>query len=258
MASKRPFFVIVPAGSQNPTHYGYLSHLLQLAGYPTYSALLPSVGASARVSVEDDATFIRDRMLLPILEFEEHDIILILHSYSGVPGSAAAQGLGKVERTMQGKKTGVIGQIHIASMLQKGGDGTDILTAAGGSFPPHIRPDPEANVLRCNDLISFLYQEVRKDLADAVAASTMVQGMTVFTSPCPRASWDSEEYKGRVAYIRALNDKSIPLSIQQMMIDKTGIEWIVRDMESDHSPQLSHADELTATLLELAKKFETL
>ena len=141
MASARPFFVILPGGSQNPTHYGYLAHLLQLALYPTYSALLPSVGALSKVTTEDDATYIRDRLILPILEHEEHDVILVMHSYSGIPGSAAALGLGKQERIAQGKTTGVLGQIFLAAIFNKGGDGTDIFTASGGQFPPYLRPD---------------------------------------------------------------------------------------------------------------------
>jgi hypothetical protein len=141
MAANRPFIVILPGGSQNPTHYGYLAHLLQLAGYPTYSALLPSVGASEPVTIQDDMAYIRDRMILPILEHEGHDVVLVMHSYSGIPGSAAALNLGKKERLAQGKKTSVIGQIFVAAMLQKGGDGTDIFTTIGGAFPPFLRPD---------------------------------------------------------------------------------------------------------------------
>jgi hypothetical protein len=149
MASTRPFFVILPGGSQNPTHYGYLAHLLQLARYPTYSALLPSVGASGNVTTEDDMTYIRDRMILPILDHEGHDVILVMHSYSGVPGSAAALGLGKKERMTQGKKTGVIGQIYLAAILHKGGDGVNLFTATGGSFPPYLRPDVSSIVRWC-------------------------------------------------------------------------------------------------------------
>lgn len=141
MADKRPFFVIVPGASQNPAHYGYLSHLLFQAGYPVFSALLPSVGATKDVSVEYDAEYVRNNMLLPVLDHEEHDIILIMHSYSSVPGSAAAKGLGKSERAAQGKRTCVIGQIYIASILAKGGDENDIVSTFGGHYPPHIRPD---------------------------------------------------------------------------------------------------------------------
>lgn len=137
----KPFFVIVPGASQNPAHYGYLSHLLQAAGYPVFSALLPSVGAAGQVSAEDDAKYVRESMLIPVLDHEEHDVIILMHSYSSVPGSAAAKGLGKAERKAQGKATGVIGQIYISALLPKGGDGKDVVGAFGGHYPPHIRPD---------------------------------------------------------------------------------------------------------------------
>ena len=146
MASKRPFFVIVPGASQNPTHYGYLAHLLQLAGYPTFSALLPSIGATEKVTVEEDAVYIRDKMLIPVLDHEEHDVIVLFHSYSSIPGSAAVKGLSKAERTAAGKKTGVLGQIHLATLLAKGGDGVDIVGAFGGQYPPHIRPDVRPSI----------------------------------------------------------------------------------------------------------------
>lgn len=138
MAGK-PFFVIVPGASQNPAHYGYLSHLLQLAGFPVFTALLPSVG-NGQATAEGDTKYVRDSMLIPVLEHEEHDVILVMHSYSSVPGSAAAMGLGKKERAAKGKK-GVIGQIFVSALLPKGGDGNDVLGAFGGKYPPHIRPD---------------------------------------------------------------------------------------------------------------------
>jgi hypothetical protein len=99
------------------------------------------VGNSAKIGSQDDADFFRDRVIMPYLD-QGQDVVLIMHSYSGVPGSASALGLSKTERAAQGKKGGVIGQIFYAAMLQKGGDGTDLLTAAGGSFPPFL----EANV----------------------------------------------------------------------------------------------------------------
>lgn len=85
--------------------------------------------------------YIRDRLLLPILEHKHRDIILIMHSYSGVPGSAAALGLGKAKRVAEGKSNGIIGQIYFTALLHKGGEGVDIFTAGGGAFAPFVRPD---------------------------------------------------------------------------------------------------------------------
>jgi hypothetical protein len=86
----------------------------------------------------------------------------------------------------------------------------------------------------------------------------MAQGMTSFTSPCPKASWDREEYKGRVAFIRTLNDAAIPLQVQQMMLDGTNTEWIVKDMETGHSPQISQPEKLAELIVQLSNVFEKL
>ena len=136
----RPVFVVVPGATQTPSHYAYLLHLLHLCGYGTLTALLPSVGSTPLhpVSAADDAEFVRTRMLLPLLDVERHDIVLIMHSYAGVPGSAAARGLGREERRRQGKTTAVVGQIFIATILSRGGDGKTLIENLDGTWPEHI------------------------------------------------------------------------------------------------------------------------
>jgi hypothetical protein len=49
---------------------------------------------------------------------------------------------------------------------------------------------PEANLLRCDDRIPPLYQDVSAELADAVAVSAMAQGMTAFVSASQAARTD--------------------------------------------------------------------
>ncbi|KAH7068990.1 hypothetical protein BKA63DRAFT_494432 [Paraphoma chrysanthemicola] len=257
MPNQRPFIIIVPGASQNPSHYGYLSHLLLQAGYPVLSAMLPSVGAADQVSIQDDAHYIRNKMILPVLDYEERDVVLFMHSYSSAPGSAAASGLGRVERAAQGKKTAIIGQICVAALIPRGGDGNDILGTFGGENPPHIRADLPANLLRCDDR-NLLYSGVPKVLEEAVAASAVAQGMTSFVTPLPRASWDSDDFKGRVAFIRTVNDAAIPLAVQQMMLDESGVDWLVEDIESGHSPQVSQPEKLAEMLVALTKTFESL
>ncbi len=156
--SSKPVFVLVPGAAQTPSHYAYLQHLLMSQGYGALSALLPTVGTSAPVTAEDDAEFIRSRMLLPVLDLEKHDVIMISHSYSGMPASAAARGLGKADRAAEGKTTSVLGQIFIASILPRGGDGKDVVATFGGQVPPHIQvdvrvcsvfPEPKETVAIC-------------------------------------------------------------------------------------------------------------
>ncbi|CAI6342590.1 unnamed protein product [Periconia digitata] len=259
MAAHRPFFVIVPGAAQNPAHHGYLSHLLLLKGYPVLMAWLPSVASAEKVTAADDAAYIRNKMILPVLDYEGHDVILIMHSYSGIPGSAAAAGLGQ-ERIAQGKKTSVIGQIFVTSLLATGGEGKSTTETYGGELPPHISADPVLDLLRGNDRrVEALYNDVPQNLIDAVAVSGLPQGKTSLDSPLPRASWDTEEYKGRVAYIRALKDVAHPVSLQQTMLDLVkGVDWIIKDIDSGHCPQLSRPEEYAEILVELATTFMAL
>ena len=139
--SSKPVFVIVPGASQTPAHYGYLQHLLLSQGYGVTSAVLPSVGNTESITAEVDAEYVRSRMLLPVLDVEKHDVILVSHSYSSVPASAAAKGLGKADRAAEGKSTSILAQIFISALLPRGGDGKDIVATFGGQLPPHIRDD---------------------------------------------------------------------------------------------------------------------
>lgn len=53
-----------------------------------------------------------------------------MHSYGGVPGSAAAKGLRLAESRQQGLKGGVIGQAFVAAMVVK--EGESLLSSFGG------------------------------------------------------------------------------------------------------------------------------
>ena len=83
-STPRTVIVLVPGASCSPSHYAHLLHLLHTSGYATMTDGLASTGQYERISIEDDAEYIRSKMLLPILEVENHNVILVTHSYSGM------------------------------------------------------------------------------------------------------------------------------------------------------------------------------
>ncbi len=95
-------------------------------------------------------------------------------------------------------------------------------------------------------------------LADAAALSAVSHGLTAFSSPCPAATWDAEGFRGRCAYIRTVHDRAFPYEVQNKMIQGTGQDWITRDIETGHSPQLAAPEELSRIILELAERFEAM
>ena len=113
-----------------------IAHLHE-AGYPTMSVTLPSVGSQEpkKIEVTTDVAFIREEMLLPLLE-DGKDVILVMHSYGGLPGGAAAKGLSKSERRSEGQPGGVIGLVFLAAFLAREGD--TLLSALGGELDDWI------------------------------------------------------------------------------------------------------------------------
>lgn len=103
-----------------------------------------------------------------------------------------------------------------------------------------------------------MYHDVIPIIADGAILSGISHCLTAFKSPCPAASWDTEAYKGRCAYIRTLNDRALPVEAQNMMLEATGQDWVIRDIETGHSPQLAAPEKLCGIIVELAEHFEAM
>ena len=76
--------VLVPEASCTPSHSMHLLHLLQTSGYATMKDDLASTGHYEYISIEDEIKYIHSKMLLPILEGENYNVILLTYSYSGM------------------------------------------------------------------------------------------------------------------------------------------------------------------------------
>lgn len=103
----KPTIVLVPGAWHSPDSYSDVAAILSEHGYPTISLPLPSVGANPpHKDFTGDVEGIRP--CLAKLVSEEKDVVLVVHSYSGLPGQQAPEGLGKKERMKKGLKGGVI------------------------------------------------------------------------------------------------------------------------------------------------------
>ena len=79
--------------------------------------------------------------------------------------------------------------------------------------------------------------------------------MRAFDSPAPPMGWAEPDFQGQVAYIRCMNDQALPPFVQDMFIDKSGVQWNVKDIETSHSPFASRPEELADLLGEIARGF---
>lgn len=125
MASTHPkskvTILIVPGSFATPPLYDALVKAIRDQGYDAKAVDLLSANDGTRLpapTTTDDAEHIRQHIISVLDDpTEPKDVVLALHSYSGVPGSSAVKGLSKADRSAQGKNTSVIGIAYLASFM---------------------------------------------------------------------------------------------------------------------------------------------
>jgi pimeloyl-ACP methyl ester carboxylesterase len=147
----KPTIVCVPGAWHTPEGYENVFKALEPHGYPTIGLPLPSVGASpALLSFDEDVEAIRD-CLRKLIEEDEKEVVLVVHSYSGMPGTEAPVSLGKKEREAKGLKGGVTRLVYIMAFAPLEGFTP---TAGGRKYPDWMRLDAEVGTAYWKRLLS--------------------------------------------------------------------------------------------------------
>lgn len=133
----KPVIAVIPAAWHSPIHYQLYTTALRSAGYASVSERLPSCDSPDPKSqtVATDAAFIRERLLLPAIN-RGREIVVIMHSYSGGPGSMAAKGLSVAERRAAGQPGGIVGLIFLSAFVAH--DGQTLVSGSGGQLSPWV------------------------------------------------------------------------------------------------------------------------
>ncbi|KAH7140788.1 Alpha/beta hydrolase fold-1 [Dactylonectria macrodidyma] len=253
----KPTIVLVPGAWHTPTHYEMMLQRFRDAGYPTSSKQLPSVGSSdpQNQSVTADMNFIRQDLLLHELD-QGRDVILILHSYGGSPGGAAAKGLSKAERASSGKKGGIIGLVYMCAFVANEGDSL-LSKFPGQKWEPWHLVNEETFQIDARTPWDIFYNGVDDSLASPAIQAIKQQAIPSFTSPSPPPAWKDDVFNGRRAYIKCHQDRAIIYIAQSMMISLSSLEWHELDLEdASHSPFLTHVDPIFNFVHELATEWK--
>ena len=122
MANLNPIIVLIPGAWHTPECFQTLRTHLSNHSFTTFCEKLPSISTSepSAHTAQTDASFIRNELLLPLLN-EGKRIVIVMHSYGGQPGSAAAYGLSEEERAKEGLEGGVVGLIYMAAFVVPSG-----------------------------------------------------------------------------------------------------------------------------------------
>lgn len=116
-----PTIVIVPAACQPPSLY--VPFTKALSAHSILSTVIPTPSVGASPGLKDfsaDVTLTRNTVINLIDEAK--DVIVLMHSYGGIPGSAALDGLGKSTREKEGKSNGVVRLVYVCSFALRVGE----------------------------------------------------------------------------------------------------------------------------------------
>lgn len=129
----KPVILVVTGAWHPPQCYKPLDEALAGLGYECVIPHLPSMGPGANgVTWEED----RDLIVQTATPYFEagREVVLVAHSYGGVPAGAATKGQGVEERRKRGEKRGFKAIIFLAAFAIPV-KGTDLLTTFGGVWP---------------------------------------------------------------------------------------------------------------------------
>ncbi|KAJ5256980.1 Alpha/beta hydrolase fold-1 [Penicillium angulare] len=118
--------IIIPGSFTLPGSYTKLIAALQsTTNAPATAISLPSVNDGTKLppaTLEDDAALVRASILEALdSPTDPRDVVLICHSYGGLPGTCAVEGLTRSVRAAQGKPTAVVGIVYMAAFILPNG-----------------------------------------------------------------------------------------------------------------------------------------
>ena len=116
MSTIKPTIVFAPGAWHTPDCFDPARKTLEERGWSVEAISYPSVGAEPpTVGLADDAGVVREA--LQRLADEGKSIVLVVHSYGGLVGANAVEGLGYKQRSQQGKPGGVIMFVYLSAFV---------------------------------------------------------------------------------------------------------------------------------------------
>lgn len=112
----KPTILIVPGSFSSASFYDSLVTALLALSYPTIALSLPSTTRlPSAATMADDAAHIHSAVAK--LADEGRNVVILTHSYGGIPGTEAVRGLVKTDREAEGKSGGVVRMVYLSSIV---------------------------------------------------------------------------------------------------------------------------------------------
>ncbi|OAP61744.1 hypothetical protein AYL99_03947 [Fonsecaea erecta] len=241
--SSKPVIVFVPGAWHSPEAFYLVVGELEAAGYETRGVRLASVGSPEPLKdFQPDVEAIQ-QVLRPLIEDEEKDVLLFVHSYGGVVGNEAVKGFDKVSREKQGKKGGV-SHIYLCCAFALP-EGVSLMDALNQTPLPWFQINEEETIVNPATPIQTFYNDV--DGPEKYVAMLKPHSYRTLFSKVTDPGW---KYVPST-YLLCEKDEAIPIDAQKGMVEgaqKAGAQMKVETVNASHSPFLSVPQEVARSI----------
>ncbi|KAI0134962.1 alpha/beta-hydrolase [Daldinia grandis] len=193
MANRNPALVFSPGAWHTPEYFQPTTSRLTEAGFPCDTVSLPSIGSELKSpgspsipqSFDADVAAIRGTVLKHL--DAGRDVVLIVHSYSGVVGSEAVAGLDAASRSRAGESTAVIHLIYVAALLVD--VGAQLWPTGSPAVPDQVRVEGDLVYSVPEKLDEVFYGRCTPAQRELLVRCQRSHARGAFTSPTTHAAW---------------------------------------------------------------------
>ncbi|KAF2816721.1 alpha/beta-hydrolase [Mytilinidion resinicola] len=258
----KPSILLIPGASGLPEFYDSVMDPVTAKGYTIRGLHMRSVGLKAGIAREgvppsmyDDAALIAKEV--EKLADEGKDVILIAHSYGGVPTTESTKGLSKEERREQGKSGGIVRLAYMTSLVPAVGIAAmSVLGDAPQDQKMDFRID-EQGWMHHNDVskaAAICFQDIPKEEGEMWIRKFPPHSSVSFTNKLTHAGYKTIP----VSYLLCEEDLCIPAQTQKAEIEliekESGKNVDVTYLKAGHVPIVSKPQEVVNWILDVAGK----
>jgi len=229
-----PTILFVHGAWYRPAFWDGIRDRMAARGFPTAAVRLRTCGDTPHSPLGD----LYDDIAAVRRAIDEIDgpVVVVAHSYGGLPATDGAAGVPEVRAL-----------VYVASFVLA--EQQTLLSVLDGQVPEWWVYSDDGRYLRPDDPVAAFLNH-----CDAETAARAAEEMTYFsavatTQPIRHAAWRDRP----AAYIASTDDTHLPLAAQQAMAAPLTRTYV---METDHSPFLSHPDELADRLATALRDLE--
>ncbi|KAI1213257.1 alpha/beta-hydrolase [Annulohypoxylon truncatum] len=260
----KPSIVLIPGSFGVPELYdNNIIEAITAKGYEIKGLHLPSVGLKDRPretppTMYDDAAFIAKEVA--ILADEGKDVMLIGHSYGGIPVTQSTKGLTKAERQKQGKTGGIVRLAYMTALVPPlGVSSANILSTLPDENRVEFGTDDKGwlyikNIPAAASVVLSDYSD--KAEREALIEMFQVHSSTSFTNELTHAGYKDVP----VSYLLCQGDLCILPQTQKGGIEiiekESGNKVDVTSIKAGHCPNITALEEVVDWIERAAEKCE--